>query len=85
MNSTIIGLFKKELAQTFRDKRMWAMLFIMPIIQLTLFGLAISTEVKNIKLGAVYEPNDILAKRMVEHCLASRWFIPAKEIGRANV
>lgn len=77
MNRTIIGLFKKELTQTFRDKRMWALLFIMPIVQLALFGLAISTEVKNIKLGAVYGPNDILARRMVEHCLASKWFIPA--------
>ncbi len=78
MNPTVMGFFKKELVQTLRDPRMRIMLFVMPIIQMTLFGIAISTETRNIKLAAVYKPNDFLMRRIVERCYSSQWFIPAK-------
>jgi ABC-2 type transport system permease protein len=83
MNTTVMGFFKKELVQTLRDPRMRIMLFVMPIIQMTLFGIAISTETRNIKLAAVYKPNDFLMRRIVERCYSSQWFIPAK-IGDMN-
>ena len=59
LNPTVMGFFKKELVQTLRDPRMRIMLFVMPIIQMTVFGVAISTETRNIKLAAAYQPNDI--------------------------
>jgi ABC-2 type transport system permease protein len=78
LNPTIMGFIKKELVQTLRDPRMRIMLFVMPIIQMTVFGVAISTETRNIKLAAVYKPNDYLMRRVVERCYSSQWYIPAK-------
>ncbi len=78
LNPTIMGFFKKELVQTLRDPRMRIMLFVMPVIQMTIFGVAISTETRNIKLAAVYEPNDYLMERVAQRCYSSQWFVPAK-------
>jgi ABC-2 type transport system permease protein len=84
MNPTLLGFFKKELIQTLRDPRMRIMLFVMPIIQMTVFGVAISTETRNIKLAAQYEPNDTITRRVVERCYSSKWFIPAKGLRGAD-
>ncbi|MCB4756551.1 MAG: ABC transporter permease [Elusimicrobia bacterium] len=78
MNKTIVGFVKKELIQAVRDIRMRILLFVMPVVQLTIFGLALSTEVRNIRLGAFFLPHDILARRIMEHSLSSRWFLPAR-------
>ena len=78
LNPTVMGFFRKELVQTLRDPRMRIMLFVMPVIQMTLFGVAISTETRNIRLAALYEPNDYLMARVVQRCYSSQWFVPAK-------
>jgi ABC-2 type transport system permease protein len=80
--STVIGFIKKEFAQVLRDPRMRIILLVIPMMQMAVFGLAISTEVKNIKLGTVYSPNDTIFRRIEERSLASKWFVPA--IGRGT-
>ena len=77
MNSLLQGFIKKELTQTLRDKRMRILLFVLPVVQLTLFGVALSNEVKNIRLAAVFEPKDTIVYDVYEKSLASKWFIPA--------
>jgi ABC-2 type transport system permease protein len=79
MNRTLIGFIKKELTQTLRDKRMRVLLFIMPVIQLTLFGVAISTEVKNIRLAAVFDSKDTVLRHIYERSINGGWFIPTRE------
>ena len=44
------GLIRKEFIQIFRDPKMIAAILFIPIMQLTLFGLALTSEVKNIKM-----------------------------------
>ena len=78
LNQTILGFFRKEWTQTLRDPRMRALLFVAPVFQMTIFGLAISTETHNIKLAAIYAPNDFLTGRVVQRCYSSQWFIPAQ-------
>ncbi len=78
MNKTLIGFIKKELIQTLRDPRMRVMLFVMPVIQLTLFGVALSNEVKNIRLAAVFDSKDTVLRDVYERSIAGKWFIPAK-------
>ncbi len=78
MNRTLIGFIRKELTQTLRDPRMRVLLFVVPIIQLTLFGVAISNEVKNIRLAAFFNPNDTVLRDIYERSIAGGWFIPAK-------
>jgi ABC-2 type transport system permease protein len=77
INPVLIGFIRKELIQTLRDKKSWVILFVVPVLQLILFGMAVSTEMKDIKLGAVYAPNDSLCRRLTERFYSSRWFVPA--------
>ncbi|NTV53668.1 MAG: ABC transporter permease [Candidatus Firestonebacteria bacterium] len=81
INRTIAGFFRKEISQTLRDPRMRALVFIAPILQLLLFGYAISTEIRNIKLAVQYTPGDVLARRWEERAMHSRWFVSARTSG----
>ena len=77
MNPTLLGFIRKEFIQALRDPRMRVVLFFVPVIQLTLFGVALSNEVKNVRLAAVYGPKDSLARQVVDHAYGSGWFLPA--------
>ena len=46
----IIALLKKEFGQLFKDKKLLAIAFLAPVIQLTLLGFAASLDVKNISM-----------------------------------
>jgi ABC-2 type transport system permease protein len=81
INRTIQGFFKKEMLQTLRDPRMRMLILVAPILQLTIFGYAISSEVRNIKLAVSASPGDVLSRRLGQRALASGWFIPAKTTG----
>jgi ABC-2 type transport system permease protein len=77
VNPTLLGFIRKELRQTLRDPRMRFVLILVPVIQLVLFGFAISTEIRNVRLGAAIEPGDTLALHVYQRALASGWFVPA--------
>ncbi len=77
MNRTLLGFLKKEFLQILRDPRMRFIVFGVPVIQLTIFGTALSTEVRNIRLLGVYQPGDTVADEIYRRALASGWFIPA--------
>lgn len=81
VHKTILGFIKKELLQTLRDKRMRVVLFVAPVLQMVLFGIAISNEVRNVTIAAQFAPHDALMERIVARSLASTWFIPAEVEG----
>ena len=54
MKSAFFAFVKKEFRHIFRDPWTMVILLGIPIIQIILFGFAISTEVKNVRV-AVYE------------------------------
>jgi ABC-2 type transport system permease protein len=78
MNNTLPGFIKKELLQSLRDPRMRILLLVTPMLQLSLFGFAISTEIKNIQLAAFFESDDTVMRNIYERSIASGWFIPAQ-------
>jgi ABC-2 type transport system permease protein len=81
MNRTLLGFIKKELIQAVRDPRMKFILFVTPLIQMTLFGVAISNEVKNIRLAVFFESKDTVLRDVYERSIAGGWFVPAKVSG----
>lgn len=85
MNRTLAGFIKKELLQALRDPRMRITLFVTPVIQVMLFGYALNTEVRNIRLAASFSPNDTLAQKVVNRAYASGWFLPASVSGDDTV
>ncbi len=74
---TLWGFIKKEFLQALRDPRMRILLFLAPCVELTIFGVALSTEAKNIRLSLVGAPGDTTLQSIYRDCLASGWFIPA--------
>ncbi|AHZ84383.1 putative multidrug ABC transporter permease YbhR [Bdellovibrio bacteriovorus] len=75
---TLLGFIKKEFWQILRDPRMRILLFLAPCVQLTIFGVALSTEANNIRLSLVGAPNDSSLQELHRKALASGWFVPAK-------
>lgn len=49
----LLAFIKKELTQTFRDKRFRFILFGAPVIQLVIFGYVVTTEIKDISLAVI--------------------------------
>ncbi|MDE2143922.1 MAG: ABC transporter permease [Elusimicrobia bacterium] len=74
MWQTLMGFTRKELSQALHDPRMRGMLFAMPVLQLLLFGFALSSEVRNIRLAVVSRPDDAYSRRLAERFDASGWF-----------
>ena len=53
MLDAIAHIVRKEFLQTFRDKRMFMPIFAAPVIQLILFGYAVTTDIKHIALAVL--------------------------------
>lgn len=70
-----IAFVGKEIQHILRDRRTMLILFGMPLIMMLLFGFAISTDVKDVRLVAVTTPADHLTQRMLAQLDASEYFI----------
>lgn len=70
-----IAFVGKEIQHILRDRRTMLILFGMPLIMMLLFGFAISTDVKDVRLVAVTTPADYLTQRMLARLDASEYFI----------
>jgi len=70
------AFIKKEMAQALRDPRMKILLFVTPLIQLTIFGLALNSDIKNIKFYARPTANDPLFTDIKRNAVGSQWFKP---------
>lgn len=73
------GFLRKEFKQALRDPKMRITLFVVPVIQLILFGVAISTDVKNVRLWVKPDPKDFILQHIYEHSIESKWFLPVFE------
>ncbi len=71
---------RKEYYHIFRDKRTMLILLGMPIVQILLFGFAITTEVKNTQV-AIFDPSkDVSTQLIKERFNASEYFTIAEEL-----
>ena len=74
-SSQFIAFFKKELRYIFRDTWTMIILLILPILMLILFGLGISTEIRNTRV-AVFDPSrDVATQQIVNSLSTSEYFI----------
>jgi ABC-2 type transport system permease protein len=70
----ILELVRKEFLQLFRDPRMWRVVFIAPLIQLVLFGYAVSTDVRNVSTVVLDRDGGPEARELVEALTVSGYF-----------
>lgn len=69
-----VAFVRKEFYHIFRDRRTMLILLGMPVIQIILFGFAITTELKNVKVGVLDPSNDIVTRQIIDRMDASEYF-----------
>ncbi len=57
-------LVRKELQQILRDKQLLFLLFFMPIMQILIYGFALSPEVEHLRLGVIDQSNTIVSREL---------------------
>ena len=69
-----ISFIRKEFFHIFRDRRTMLILLGMPIVQIILFGFAITTEVKNVRVAVLDPSNGVVTRRIIDRMDASEYF-----------
>lgn len=70
----LFAFIRKEFAHVFRDRKTLLMLFGLPVVQIILFGFALSNEVKNIKIVVADFSKDVASQEITRKIAASSYF-----------
>jgi len=71
---------KKEFYHILRDPRTIMILLLMPIIQIILFGFALSTDIRNVNIAILDNSKDGVTTQMIEKLSSSSYFHVTKMI-----
>ncbi len=77
----LVEMVRKEFRQVFRDPRMIGLIFVTPIIQLVVFGYAVSTDVRNTATFVVDHDHSRASRELVEAMTSSGYF---RVVGRSD-
>src|SRR6187431_74287 len=69
-----LAFVRKEFYHVFRDQKTLLLLFGMPVVQIVLFGFALTNEIKNSKIAICDYANDIASRRIIDKLDASKNF-----------
>jgi ABC-2 type transport system permease protein len=72
----LAGLIKKEFIQIFRDRNMVRLIFLMPVVQMLLFGYVVNTEVRQIALDVYDFDQSTDSRELVRSLAADDYFVP---------
>lgn len=75
-----LGFVKKEFLHIFRDYRTLLILFGMPVVQILIFGFAITTEIKDAKIAILDLSKDDITIKISNKILSSNYFILEKNL-----
>jgi ABC-2 type transport system permease protein len=78
------GFIIKEFYHIFRDLRTMIILFGMPVVQVLLFGFAISNEIKNAPIAILDHSNDYVTQQITNKLLSSGFFIRSDNVKDEN-
>lgn len=70
-----IAFVRKEFYHIFRDRRTMLILLGMPVVQIIIFGFAISTEVRNVRVAVLDPSNDVVTRQIIDRLNASEYFM----------
>jgi ABC-2 type transport system permease protein len=80
MFQRIFAIAHKELLQLRRDRLTLAMMVVMPVMQLLLFGFAINTDVRNIPLTVLDADHSQASRDLVARLLATGYYNPVGNV-----
>jgi ABC-2 type transport system permease protein len=69
-----LAFIRKEFAHVLRDRKTLLILFGLPVVQIIIFGFALSNEVKNSRIMIVDNARDHVSQHITEKLLASKYF-----------
>ena len=73
-----ISFVRKEILHILRDRRTMLILFAMPVVEMLLFGFAISMEVKNVRVGILNGASGQVERSVMQQIEASEYFNASK-------
>ncbi len=74
LHNRIFAISKKEFLHIIHDSRSLIIIFILPVLQLIMFGYALNMEIKNIDLAVIDMDNTTLSKDLVNTFRGSPYF-----------
>jgi len=80
MNSRLISIIRKEFIQLFRDKRLLALILILPLVELFLLGYAATNEVRNIPVAVFDQSHSPEGRALLDAYRASDYFMLAHSV-----
>lgn len=84
LNSQFFSFVKKEFYHIFRDKRTMFILLGMPVMQIIIFGFALTNEVKNSKIAVLDNSKDVATSAIIHEINASRYFDVVRNLQAYN-
>lgn len=79
----VVGLVGKEFRQIFRDRRMARVIFFAPVIQLVVFGYAVSTDLWQTPIAVLDRDHSQVSRELVDVLTSSGYFRVAARPERA--
>ncbi|MBN9313870.1 MAG: multidrug ABC transporter permease [Chryseobacterium sp. 39-10] len=76
----LLAFIRKEFYHVFRDRRTLLILFGLPIVQIVLFGFALSSEVKNIGIAVMDNAQDVPSEQIINKIQSSSYFQLKKQV-----
>lgn len=71
----LLVFIKKEFYHVFRDRRTLLIMFGLPVVQIILFGFALSSEVKNIHLVIADYAKDVKSQKLINKIMTSEYLL----------
>lgn len=75
-----IAVFQKELIQLLRDRSTFAMILMIPIVQLVVFGYAINMDPKHLRTAVISRDNSIFSRSIITGLKNSEYFLIDREV-----
>jgi ABC-2 type transport system permease protein len=69
-----ITFIRKEFVHVFRDRKTLLMLFGLPVVQIILFGFALTNEIKNSHVAILNNAHDAASAKLIDRIEASKYF-----------
>jgi len=69
-----LSFVRKEFYHILRDKRTLFILLMMPVVEIIIFGFALTNEVKNSKIAILDQSNDAATEQLITKISASKYF-----------
>lgn len=75
---------KKEFSHVFRDRKTLLMLFGVPVVQIVLFGFALTNEIKNSNIVIVDNAKDLASQQLINKIASTDYFIIKKVLPNSS-